>query len=405
MRYEKVDKAYQFLISKEKSEDSFSLDELAQATGWELSTCKSYPTKRWHQYVKRDGDTYTPTGIRLLSIEDFRAIHSQKLQQVKDNSDLGRLIQKAREFALLATSTYNNPFTKFKAHGFIVHIVIAWTALFHAIFEKNNQDYFYKDKNGKVKIVDGDKKAFELSSCFKLYWRDKNPPERANLDFLIGLRNKIEHRSLPALDVAVAGHCQSCLSNFEETLVQEFGDAYALTGNLAIALQLTRTSQDSQAEALRQLQTKQYNLVRKYIQDFQNNLQDDILSNQKFRLSVFLVPKLGNHARSADMAIEFVNMDNLSEDELAQYQQGIAFIKRLDSPYKYRPGQVVEKIARIHPLFNMTAHTSAWKKHEVRPKGKDPKFRGEYAGWVPGFDGYLYTEKWVNFLKSEITNK
>ncbi|WP_199305832.1 DUF3644 domain-containing protein [Pseudanabaena sp. FACHB-2040] len=320
MRYDKVDKAYRFLIEKEQLEDSFTLEELAEATGWASSSCKSYPTKRWHQYLERNGDEYTPTGIRTLSLDEFRTVHSQKLQHIKDNSSLGRLIQKSKEFALLATSTYNNPFTAYKTHGFIVHMVIAWTALFHAIFERDKKDYFYRDKNGEVKIIDDEEKASELSACCKSYWGDKKPPERVNLDFLIGLRNKIEYRSLPELDPAVSGHCQSCLSNFEELLVNEFGNTYTLTGNLAIALQLTRTSQDAQVSALKQLQTENYSLVRKYMQDFQNNLEDDLLSNQKYRLSVFLIPKLGNHARSAGMAIEFVNMDDLSEEELENYQ-------------------------------------------------------------------------------------
>jgi hypothetical protein len=130
-----------------------------------------------------------------------------------------------------------------------------------------------------------------------------------------------------------------------------------------------------------------------------------LISNQKFRLSVFLIPKLANHAKSADIAIEFVNVDNLSPEELEQYQQGIAFIKRLDSPYKYRPGQVVDIVQKKHPSFNMTAHTKAWKTQKVRPKESITSFRGEFAGWVPGFDGYLYTEKWVTFLKENFLSR
>lgn len=36
-RYDKVDNAYKFLKRKEEAQDSFSLDELAAATGWEVS--------------------------------------------------------------------------------------------------------------------------------------------------------------------------------------------------------------------------------------------------------------------------------------------------------------------------------------------------------------------------------
>jgi len=38
---------------------------------------------------------------------------------------------------------------------------------------------------------------WELSECLKEYLADKNPSERANLQFLVGLRHKIEHRHLP----------------------------------------------------------------------------------------------------------------------------------------------------------------------------------------------------------------
>ena len=144
-RYEKVDRAYKFLMGKEQSGDTFTIAELADATGWSQSSCRTYASKRWHQYIHRDKSQYTPNGITFLSKEEFRAVHSQKLQHVEDLSEKGRLVKKAKEFALLAVSTYNNPFTEFKTHGYIVNIVIAFTSLFHAIFEKRGTDYFYKE--------------------------------------------------------------------------------------------------------------------------------------------------------------------------------------------------------------------------------------------------------------------
>ncbi len=37
---------------------------------------------------------------------------------------------------MLGVSTYNNPLIKFKTYGFIINMTIAFTSLFHAIFEK-----------------------------------------------------------------------------------------------------------------------------------------------------------------------------------------------------------------------------------------------------------------------------
>jgi len=86
-RYDKVDSAYKFLKGKEVSQDSFSLDELAKATGWETGTCKTYVSKRWFQYVHKDQKDFKVSGVAYLSKKEFRAIHSQKLTQLEDQSE------------------------------------------------------------------------------------------------------------------------------------------------------------------------------------------------------------------------------------------------------------------------------------------------------------------------------
>ena len=53
------------------------------------------------------------------------------------------------------------------------------------------------------------------------YYKRTNSPVRGNLRFLTELRNKMEHRSLPAIDATVAGHCQAMLFNFEDLLSKE----------------------------------------------------------------------------------------------------------------------------------------------------------------------------------------
>ena len=37
------------------------------------------------------------------------------------------------------------------------------------------------------------------------------PPSRKNIEFFLGLRNKIEHRYYPELDPALYGECQAML--------------------------------------------------------------------------------------------------------------------------------------------------------------------------------------------------
>lgn len=400
-RYDQVDLAYTFLSNKENKGESFTIEELSLATGWKTQTCGTYPSKRWHQYVQKDGTHYLTSGIKFLSKEEFRSVHSQKLQQVTDQSTKGMLLHKAREFALLAVSTYNNPYTEFKTYGYIVNIVIAYTALFHAIFEKKGVNYFHL-KDGKPVKIDGEEKAWELMECCNQYWVGVERPEKYNLKFLIGLRNKIEHRSLPAIDMAVAGECQAALINFENLLVEEFGDSHALCTNLAIAMQLSRVSEQSQLDAMKQLQKENYKVVRNYMETYRADLEDDIVESQQYRIRALLVPKLGNHAKSSDIAVEFINVNKLSEDELKNYEQGIAFIKGIENPYKLKPSKVMSLVQDKLSFFNMPLHTKCWKFFEARPREDKVGFKGEYSSFVEGFDGYLYTKQWVSFLVTEL---
>lgn len=403
-RYEKVDLAYGFLVEKEKDSETFTIDQLVKVTGWKSDTCKTYPSKRWHQYVEKDGEQYSSSGISFLSKDEFRAVHSQKLQQTTDLSSKGVLLHKAKEFALLAVSTYNNPYTEFKTYGFIVNIVIAYTALLHAIFEKKGVIYFHRNDAGEPIFIDGEEKAWELCECTDFYWKGIESPEKSNIKFLVGLRNKIEHRSLPAIDLAVSGECQSALSNFETLLVEEFGDEHALTASLAIAMQLTRISEQAQIDALIQLQKANYRVVREYMETYRNDLNDDVVQSQKYRVRAFLVPKLGNHASSSDFAVEFINVNKLTEEELQSYERGVAFIKGVENPYKLRPSKVVELVSKEIPNFNIALHTKCWKFYESRPRETGRTFQGVFCGFVEGFEGYLYSTKWANFLIKELKN-
>ncbi len=104
--------AFEFMLEKEKAGEAFTMAELAEATGWAVGSCRTYPSKRWHQYVHKDGTQYTSTGLIYLSKDEFSLIHSQKLQDPNQLSPKSILLHKAREFALLAVSTYNNPYTE-----------------------------------------------------------------------------------------------------------------------------------------------------------------------------------------------------------------------------------------------------------------------------------------------------
>jgi hypothetical protein len=105
-QFEKVDDAYKFLVNKEEQQETFEIQELAKIVGWTESSVRTYISKRWHQYISKQGNLYQVQGLKGLKPEDFRTIHCQKLKTIEEDLELETLLSKSKEFALLAVLTY-----------------------------------------------------------------------------------------------------------------------------------------------------------------------------------------------------------------------------------------------------------------------------------------------------------
>ena len=199
-------------------------------------------------------------------------------QTVKNN------IEKCRLSAIAAVEVYNRPGPHFRTALYVVLIIIAWTALFHAIFYRKGRRPWYRQKPGttgksiRYVKIDGDPKHWDLSECIKQHFGDKHPAERKNLEFLIRLRNKIEHRHLPALDPTLYGECQAALLNLEDTLAKEFGSRYALQTQLAVSLQFSRIMPDAKGKAMQALTSNAAKSVKDFVEKFRGKLDGSILN-------------------------------------------------------------------------------------------------------------------------------
>ena len=58
---------------------------------------------------------------------------------------------------------------------------------------------------------------------------------------------------MPGLDIDIFGECQAFLFNFEELIVLEFGEKYALNESLSLALQFSCHRNEQQEIAVRKL--------------------------------------------------------------------------------------------------------------------------------------------------------
>jgi hypothetical protein len=325
-------------------------------------------------------------------------------------------LRKAREAALLAVETYNRPGTAFRSAGYVVLMVIAWTALFHAIFGKKRIKPYYRQKMHPTRFerVDGDFKHWELSECVQQFFKDQNSAVRKNLEFFIKLRNKIEHRFLPPLDIEVFGECQAMLGNFENLMCETFGNKYALSANLAFALQFGRNVHVAQQTVLRGAVKRNFQSVRKFIEAFRSSLSDDIYADQNYSFKVFLIPKVGASRSADDVAVEFVKYDPSKPEEMGKYAKVISLIKpklvNIINATGLRAGEVVSNVsARLSgKTFNQSSHTRCWHHFKARPPRGAPDAslcNPQFCSFDVVHKDYVYTLQWADFLVDKLSDE
>lgn len=328
-------------------------------------------------------------------------------QIVRDN------IAKCRNAALAAVDAYNRTGPRFRTAHFLVMIVIAWSAAFHAIFYSRGERPWYRTRTSgsgtgvRYQKIDGEPKHWDLKECLKRYYDGQNPPERMNLEFLLGLRNKIEHRHLPELDATLYGECQAALLNLEELIAREFGPRHALQEQLAVSLQFSRTIPSEKKKAAKVLASESAKSVTDYVERFRGRLSSTILNSMRYSFSVFLVPKVANRKSAADACVEFIHVDEASEAEQSRLEKLNVLIREKKIPIANlelrKPSQVVEELREVIPFeVNMTVHTEAWRHFNIRPPGNSAqpeRTQTDFCIYDEVHGDYVYTQAWINKLR------
>lgn len=332
---------------------------------------------------------------------------------VRDN------LLKCRASAIAAVDAYNRPGSRFRTAQYLVLICIAWSAFFHAHFyNKGKWPWYRKRSSGtgrgiRYERVDGEPRHWDLPESMKQYWGRQNPPERKNLEFLIGLRNKIEHRHLPELDSSLYGECQSALMNLEEYLVSHFGSSQALGEQLAVSLQFSRVIPSEKRRVARALATDAARTVTDYVHTFRGGLPSTVLNSMKYSFNVYLVPRVVNRERAADAAVQFMSMDEADGADLDRMEKLNVLIREKHIPIAnldmYRPTEVARMVeARIPYRFRVTDHTQVWKNFNIRPASgtaHPERTRAEYCVYDRIHQDYLYTQAWIERLCEELQDQ
>jgi len=331
-----------------------------------------------------------------------------------------KILDSSIDSALLAVEIYNKPRTPFKVENFISLMVIAWAKLFHAYFyhTKGNVFYYKRKNSTRYERIDGERKAWELKTCINKYGL-LNEPIKANLDFFIKLRNKIEHRYISREDIGldIFGECQSLLYNYEKILVKLFGEEYVLNENLAFSLQFSRIRTTEQKIASKKMLSRDIKEIREFINKYRSELTEDVFNSLEYSIKLIQIPKILNNPKKNVPAIEFVNWTNLSEKDKENYEKLTALIKNktvkieVINPGKLRAGDVVKKVLENTSIrkFSHYDHKCLYYLFSIRPISEENldafETKTKYCHYDEVHNDYVYQESWPDFLAKIINEK
>ena len=374
--------------------------------------------KAFSGYVERwlgiDTEQRSGQSLRIAHLEALLRASGISPTEGRELTEEYRLLAKSRESGLSAVRVYNDPDAGYRTETFVVLMLIAWNSLLQAMLERSNVDYYERDENGAKIIVGGSEKVLGTWELVQLaLGDDEHRNVRANLDFFLRLRNRISHRYLPALDVAVVGEAQAMLLNFENLLVAQFGEEAALGDRLAVPLQLSGFRNEGSLRSLRKAQAQLPADVTSFLTSYRAGVDDDVLASPEYCLRIFFVPITANRERSADTVVHFIPPDKVTP-ELEQQLSNIRVVtKRRITPVAsadlLTPTEVVNRVgARLTYRFTMDTHIRCWQHYAVRPAGGSdhPEATDDrYCRWDRLAKGYGYTKAWVDKLVRNLSDE
>lgn len=314
-----------------------------------------------------------------------RKIFSEKLD----------LIYKSREAMLSAVQIYNNPLITFKTESFIILSAIAWTYLLHAYYRSKNIEYRYFNMQGKrkryVRNSDGSIKYWDLKACISTATCPLDKDTKNNLEFLIGLRNQIEHKKATGLDSYLSARYQACALNFNFYLKKLHAEKYGLDQNLALSLQFAELDY-SQSKTIKDKEDLIPKNIKSYISGFDNNLPENEMKSDRFAYRLLFTKVVAKRQGQADRVVEFIDPNS----ELAKNISTEYWVKAETEKPKFSATEVIQKVRGSgFKDFSMHKHINFWKSHD----GKNPN-KGFGAMVVKSWCWY---QNWIDYIIRELS--
>lgn len=321
----------------------------------------------------------------------------------------------ARDEACLAVDLYNRSGVPRAFEGFVVHMHLAWLYLLQAEMMRDGVDYRYRRGLHRIQYVDGEPKRWDLARSVTHRFPTSDPV-RENLTFFIALRNKIEHRysaHQQALVLAVGGHAQALLINFDRELVDQFGAEHTLAARLRFPI-FVGTFSDSGEASLRALRACLPKALQTFLSTYHAALDPAVADDQRFAFRLRLIPELSPRSDDA-LAVTYTRLEDLDPAALDALliagRSGQVIVREQQRPVanygRMKPGEAAKQVEEGVPyVFKLQPHfLAAYRTLSVRPLGKDPhpeRTREQFCIYDSVHRDYTYTPAYVAYLRRKL---
>lgn len=335
----------QVLKQLEREKREISIQELADASGYKLSSIKTYTAKKLRGFVlsPTTRGRFVVKGTLPLNEAAFIKHMSQRSPalDVEDTGLAPRLLRRSLDAYFLALELYNRPIQSNRVEAFCIMMINAWELLLKVeiINSQGETALFYNDDTSK---------SIAIRDAIKSVLPNDRDPVRRNIEYLTNLRDKAIHLLIPELQGEVSRLFQASVFNYlyrynkvtDSNLSSQLG-----TGLISLVIDPGQFSPDILKETY---DTKTAAEISVFMEQFHQ--EESELSSSDFVIPIEYKLTLSKNAQQGDITLASGSRGGIGSL--------IEVPKDVDKTHPHRQGDAVREVLQLLQTHEITAFTS-----------------------------------------------